>query len=44
MPVAVWGAYLNITAWYMYQELNREALALDGAAVPRSVPSTVGAL
>lgn len=23
-PVVIWGAYLNITAWYMYQELVRE--------------------
>jgi hypothetical protein len=43
MPVAVWGIYLNLTAWYMYQELNREALALDGVPAPRSVGSAVGA-
>jgi hypothetical protein len=24
MPVAVWGVYLNVTAWYMYDELVRE--------------------
>ena len=24
MPMAIWGAYLNLTAWYMYKELDRE--------------------
>ena len=27
MPVAVWGVYLNVTAWYMWQELVREEQA-----------------
>lgn len=27
MPVVVWGAYLNLNAWFMYQELNREEAA-----------------
>ncbi|SEP87461.1 hypothetical protein SAMN04488038_10265 [Solimonas aquatica] len=26
MPVLVWGIYLNGTAWFMYRELEREAL------------------
>ena len=35
MPVVVWGAYLNLNAWFMYQELNREEAAL--ARQPQSV-------
>ena len=26
VPVAVWGLYLALTAWFMYKELDREAL------------------
>ncbi|MDX9787145.1 MAG: hypothetical protein RBT11_10230 [Desulfobacterales bacterium] len=25
VPMAIWGIYLNLTAWYMYKELDREA-------------------
>ncbi|MES2682005.1 MAG: hypothetical protein V4650_00660 [Pseudomonadota bacterium] len=31
MPVVVWGIYLNLTAWYMYRELDREAAASNQA-------------
>jgi hypothetical protein len=24
MPMVVWGVYLNVTAWFMYRELDRE--------------------
>ena len=27
LPMAVWGAYLNLTAWYMYKALSREEAA-----------------
>lgn len=27
LPMLVWGVYLNLTAWYMYKELDREAAA-----------------
>lgn len=31
MPMAVWGAYLNITAWFLYRALLHEerAVAVD---------------
>ena len=33
MPVVVWGAYLNLNAWFMYQELSREEAAQHRATV-----------
>jgi hypothetical protein len=30
MPVIVWGIYLNANAWFMWQELNREASGARG--------------
>jgi hypothetical protein len=38
MPMAVWGIYLNVTAWYMYKELQREEAA-EG-----TTPSTASSL
>lgn len=37
MPVAVWGVYLNVNAWFMYQELLREE------ARQKAVPASMAA-
>jgi hypothetical protein len=37
LPMVIWGLYVNLTAWYMYQELVREERALTtgtGTATP----------
>lgn len=36
LPVAIWGAYIALTTWFMMKELNREAAAAPIAAGDRS--------
>ncbi|MDN5862639.1 MAG: hypothetical protein L0H19_04235 [Salinisphaera sp.] len=46
VPMAIWGVYVNGTAWFMYRELCREEEQLAGHAAassrPGAVPSAAG--